>query len=182
MNIELYRAVIPASHVINDNHGQHYRTIMGNQNWLAQQYEAAKEGTWEVSVGRGRDAHMETVGFTMPCGFVMPDQQWVKEMVGGKQVVLHHEVWKLGDRKFDPHNYAHTFKTPLDLLVKDGYLEDDSWKYVLRTEFTGGGYAVWKDRALRWDGDGLPDEFTLDWWNSMGADKNDAFIRTLIIF
>lgn len=177
--IELYRALVPAGKLVNDNYGQHYRTIQGAQAWLTEQYMAIKRGYMDVTEGRGKNAHTVRVDYHAPCGFVLPSVEEVRDFVHGETVVLHHEVWKLGDRRFDPHNYAHTFKTPLDLLVSDGYLEDDSWQYVQRTEFVGGGYRVW-DRALRLPNDGLPDEFTLEWWRSMNAENTDTLLRTLI--
>lgn len=178
---ELYRSVIPANKVINDNHGQHYRSIQGNQQWLLEQFEAMQQGYWELYRGRGANRHLERVPYQPPCGFEFPQKDDVVSLFGSEPVVLHHEVWKLGSRRFDPHNYAHTFKAPLDALVQKGYLQDDSWKFVLRTEFTGGGYEVWKERAVRYENDGLPDEFTLNWWkDTLKAEANDIFVRTLV--
>lgn len=186
--VEMYRAVIPANKVINDNHGQHYRTIQGNQEWLGEQIQALMQGFWMVPKGRGANRHVEKMHYPPPSGFSFPEVESVKRWFEGKinqktgepePVVLRHEVWKLGNRRFDPHNYAHTFKTPLDVLVHKGFVPDDSWKYILRTEFSGGGYAVW-GRAMRYENDGLPDGFTLDWWRSIGAENNDILARTLV--
>lgn len=58
---------------------------------------------------------------------------------GCSGVSMRCEVWKVSDRRFDPQNYAKTFKAPLDMLVHDGYIEDDSWKFVEGITYAGGG-------------------------------------------
>lgn len=159
--IELYRAIIPRNKIINDNGGQHYRTMMGQINWLSSQFQGIFEG---IELGPGN--------------FKMPDIENVKSKLG-KTVKLRFEVWKCTNTLFDPHNYAKTFKAPLDLLVKNGYLEDDNWRIIESATYTGGGQDIWNKRAIRYNDDGLPDELTPDWWRDYTDDFYTIMIRIL---
>lgn len=165
--IELYRAIIPASKIINDNHGQHYRIHMGNITWLTRQFECIMNGEWDA-----------------PGNFKIPNIESIREyMSNRKYISIRCEVWRCVNRRFDPQNYAKTFKAPIDLLVKNGYIEDDNWKFVNGITYCGGGEEIWRERAVRLEGDGLPDELTPDWWRGVYPETdnyNEVMIRILI--
>lgn len=161
--IELYRAIIPASKIINDNHGQHYRVHMGNLNWLTNQFNRIKNN------------EVETIG-----SFVMPSVESIKSKTENKIISIRCEVWRCRNTLFDPQNYAKTFKAPIDLLVHNGYFEDDNWKFVNGITYVGGGASAWQQRAIRFKNDGLPNEITPDWWKQYSDDYNDIMIRILI--
>lgn len=167
--LELYRALIPASKIINDNHGQHYRIHTGNLQWLSEQYDIIKNGGYKRMVGRGENRHEEFVNFSGPSNFVMPECSNLNYSNFNDENIpcsfsLRCEIWRPGNQRWDSQNYSKTFKPAIDCLVKDGYIIDDSWKYINNVTFSGGGPDVWKERAYRYKNDGLPDEFTIDWW------------------
>ena len=163
--IELYRAIIPASKVINDNAGQHYRTHMGKLDWLTNQFN------WFMK------DEVENVG-----GFKLPSLEEVKEYTKDKKFIsIRCEVWRCRNIRFDPQNYAKTFKAPIDLLVSNGYIQDDNWKFINGITYCGGGPEVWNCRPFRYENDGLPEEFTPDWWTeNCSGDYNDILIRIII--
>lgn len=160
--IELYRAMIPANHIINDNHGQHYRIHQGNLTWIKNQFNRIFEKLEET-----------------PGNFKMPNIEDVLPHLG-ETISIRCEVLRCTNTLFDPHNYAKTFKTPIDLLVKNGYIKDDNWKYINGITYSGGGGNVWKSRAVRLENDGLPDEITPDWWQQYTDNYGDILIRVLI--
>lgn len=197
--IELYRAVIPSNRIINDNHGQHYRTIQYNLEWLTDQFMMLKNGYYMKTIGRGRGARKEKVECSGPCNFIIPPIEKVKSYLysgwdeNGKEynednppiISIRCEVWKPRNLRFDPQNYAHTFKAAIDMLTKYGYIVDDNWKFVNGITYVGGGPIVWNKRHERDDiilnNNNLPDELTIDWWKEeCSEDYNDLFIRILI--
>lgn len=161
--LELYRAIIPVNHIINDNHGQHYRIHMGNLEWLTSQFN------------RILNDELDTPGL-----FKIPLKDYVNDYLDNSIFSLRCEVWRPTNRRFDPQNYAKTFKAPIDLLVSNEYLPDDSWKFVNGITYVGGGFEVWKDRAFRYENDGLPDDLTIDWWNNYSDNYGDILIRILV--
>ena len=143
--IELYRAIIPANHIINDNHGQHYKIHMGNLEWLTRQFDRIKNNELEA-----------------PGNFQIPKQELVNNYLNNSIFSIRCEVWRPLNRRFDPQNYAKTFKAPIDLLVSNDYLPDDNWKFVNGITYVGGGYDVWEQRAVRYENDGLPDSLDVE--------------------
>ena len=168
MTLEMYRAIIPGNKCINDNWGNHYRPQMGNIEWLAWQYESIKNGYWKKPVGRGAGKTFERESYIAPGGFVMPDLENSLHWLGdgsAQPLLVHCEVWRCTGQLFDPHNYAHTVKQPMDMLVHDGYLKDDNWHYVQGMCFSGGGAEVWGQRRLQAANEGeLPAKLTPRWW------------------
>lgn len=163
MKIELYRAVIPANKLLNENHGQHYRIQMGKQAFLQNQFEDLFEG--------------RTIGIG---SFKMPDPKEISKLIGDNDFVVIMEAWRPKNYSFDPLNYTRTYKVPLDLLIKNGYAVDDNWKYISSYNATGGGGSVWPERAFRYEDDGLPDELTLDWWmDNISSEPTDMLIRII---
>lgn len=79
----------------------------------------------------------------------MPDVKTVREFSDSKEdgVSLICEVWKLQNRSFDPHNYASTFKGPIDKLINKGYIEDDNYRFVREITYTGGSIEYFKKRC-----------------------------------
>lgn len=150
--------MIPVNKIINDNHGQHYRTMEGKLNWLTGQFNRVLSG------------------FESLDGFTMPKE---KKMTHSKNISIICEVWRCTNRLFDPQNYAKTFKAPIDLLVKNEWLPDDNWKNIRGITYTGGGSDVWRERAIRLGNDGLPEEITPEWWKQYSDDYGDIFIRIL---
>lgn len=171
--MELYRAIVPANRIINDNHGQHYRIHQGNLQFLTNQFN-------EIAAGMKRcvEGEHHTVA---PWNFHMPSLKEVQEFLKGKEFVsIRCEVWRCRNIRFDPQNYAKTFKAPLDLLVSKGYIEDDSWKFVEGITYCGGGESVYGKRAIRFKDDGLPDDMSPDEWMKWSDNYNDILIRILI--
>lgn len=182
--MELYRTMVPGNRIINDNHGQHYRTHMGNIEFLTEQFDESLKGKRTYMIGRGANRHEVIEEIIMPGGFVIPEKKDVHNFIGvkwqgeyenremtveeceGINVFLRFEVWRMSNRVFDPQNYSKTFKAPLDMLVHYGYLPDDSWKYVIDTMFSGGGIDAWKDprRHFLHGIDGLPEDISAKWW------------------
>lgn len=212
--LELYRAIIPENHIINDNHGQHYRVHMGNLQWLTDQWHMTRSGYYTKWVGRGQNRHEETIPYLSPFEFYMPQMNKVHkylgikideksfgeftqegrelyaEECGGVLVNLECQVFRPTNRVFDAQNYAKTFKAPLDLLVHHGYLPDDSWKYVNRISYCGGGWEAWKRYVNTFDAE-MPKELTSNLWreqlskagiNVSGGkdDFNHILIRILV--
>lgn len=173
--LELYRAVIPESKIINDNAGQHYKIKMGKLDWLTSQFN------------RIANCELESVG-----EFTSPKISKVHEFLGISEdktietdvdnyFKIRCEIWRCVNRRWDPQNYATTFKAPIDLLVSNGYIPDDSWQYVDGITYLGGGPKVWERRAFRYENDGLPDEFTPDWWKQNCSESfNDILIRVIV--
>lgn len=187
--MELYRAIVPANHVINDNHGQHYRIHMGNIEWLTWQYNATKDKGYFEYKGRGRGA--KKVWKEYGIGFDFPSVSTVERFINDEPIIIRCEIWKPGNLRFDPHNYAKTMKAPIDLLVHDGFIKDDNWKFVKQTEFAGGGVSAWEDDSRMEERGDLPKELTLDWWREQlrlskidvkndKTDMNHVMIRILI--
>lgn len=170
--IELYRCIVPTSKVINDNAGQHYRTHMGKLEWLTHQFN-----TFFMNGEKGPG------NFSMPSVEEITNklkEKSVNEKIQDRMINIRCEVWRCKNTTFDPQNYAKTFKAPIDLLVHNGYFEDDSWKYVNGITYCGGGRDVWSHRPIRYSNDGLPEELTPDWWKEYSSDYNDIMIRILI--
>lgn len=117
----------------------------------------------------------------LACGFRIPNLESVEEKIGEKEFIkLRCEVWRPREITFDPQNYSKTFKAPIDLLSSNGFIKDDSWKSVDEISYTGGGGSVWKRKAVRYEGDGLPDKLTPQWWMEQTGDYNDILIRVLV--
>ena len=185
--LELYRALIPANKVINDNHGTNFRVHQNNIEWLSEQYTWIKDGFYLKTVGRGRGAKKVKENYRAPGDFLIPSMDKVKEYLekkkketGEEYLKIYCEVWKPRNIRFDPQNYAKTFKAPIDLLVHDEYFPDDSWKYIDMISYYGGGPEVWNRRAFRYENDGLPTDLTPDWWLEQTDDYNDILIRVII--
>lgn len=160
--IELYRTIIPTSKIINDNHGQHYKTHMGAIDWLTDQFNRILNGKEEA-----------------PGSFKIPDKENVLKILNGKdKIFLRCEVWRCVNTRFDPQNYAKTFKAPIDMLVHNGYLKDDSWEFIEKVEYSGGGESVW-NRALRYDNDGFEDKLTKEWWNNQQYDSLNKSMKEI---
>lgn len=181
--IELYRAFVPRTKILNDNGGQHYRTMQGKLNWLENQYQAWKD----------EDPSMNSmIGHFSP-----KNVQEIHELFVDKEVDIRLEVWRPTNRRFDPHNYSKTFKPMIDALVADGYIDDDSWAYINSTTFVGGGFDAWhrsyQSRIVDKDSetfykdkkgyelldDGLPREMSADWWREFTDDLGEIFVRVL---
>jgi hypothetical protein len=177
--MELYRCVVPAAKIINDNHGQHYRTHQGNLDWLTNQFNEILAGQRDTVVGYGRGAKHVMESVSGPCGFAVPGKESVISFLGKGSFKLRCEVWRPREIRFDPQNYAKTFKAPIDLLVSNGYIPDDSWKFVSGIEYCGGGASMWGKRAWRYGNDGLPDDVTPEWWFTVAEDYGDIMLRIL---
>lgn len=159
--IEIFRSVIPANKLINDNSGQHYRILTGKSKWLTNKAVRAIEG----EVGPG--------------GFVTPSIQEVQSVIAGDQFSIIAEHWKC-QRSFDLANYEMTFKSIIDVFSKMGYWTDDAWKYLSPFVFSGGDSTIWRERAIRKEADGLPDKLDKHWWIQEDAvPKTDSFIRII---
>lgn len=164
--ITIYSSIIPGNKCINDNWGQHYRSQIGALEWLTWQYESIKRGYWEKPVGRGEKKTFVKESYIAPAGFHIPSKSEVHEHLNlGKDVLVNIrcEVWRCTEQRFDPHNYAHTIKQPLDLLVNEGYIEDDDWQHVNSMTFTGGGRKAWSRHADAVN-QTLPDDISPEWW------------------
>lgn len=161
--IELYRCIIPASKLINDNVGTHYKAHQGKIDWLTHQFIEILNGETKT-----------------PGDFRIPDLEKVKSQLG-ETVHIRCEVWRCTNILFDPQNYAKTFKAPIDLLVKRGFIPDDNWKFVDGIMYCGGGYDAWSKRAIRYEGDGLPEQLDpKTWWKQHSDDYNDVMIRVFV--
>lgn len=158
--IELYRCIIPSTKIINDNHGQYYKIHMGKITWLCNQFN-------DMFIGLSKG----------PGDFEIPK---LEDFKVGDAVHITCEVWRCLNTLFDPHNYAKTFKGPLDLLVTNGYFKDDNWKVVKGITFMGGGRDAWQRANRVVEDDGLPKLLTPDWWQEYSADYNDIMIRILV--
>ena len=173
--IELYRDMVPASKLINDNANQHYKIHMGILSYHEDHFNEMLDG---IITGPGK--------------FTIPDICDVTNQLNfDSELQLRFEIWKLRNIRFDFMNYSKTFKTPLDMLVSSGFLPDDNWKYINNISYSGGGHSAWHDRAFRSEDDGLPDELTTEWWEDNAISNhfrgrgrtnglNDTMIRILI--
>lgn len=162
--IELYRAVIPRAKIINDNSGQHYRTHQGKLSWISSQFDEIFQ---RIDHGPG--------------GFQIPSKDFVLGVFPlGEPLTIICEVWRPTNNLFDPQNYSMTFKAPIDLLVHNGYIHDDNWKFVDRIIYQGGGRDAYAPRHISYDGDGLPEEMTIEFWNENASDNADILIRVFI--
>ena len=163
MRVEVARLFVPASKLINDNYGQHYRTQMGKAKWLKTQASLLVEGS------------------IAPCGFKLPPKEYVRSLTkDGTAFKLILEHWKC-QQTFDLANYEMTFKPVIDVYSEAGYWKDDAWKYAWPVTFNGGDYSVWRQRAVRFEDDGLPDDIKRDWWEANGCDpKTYSFIRVIV--
>lgn len=162
MKIEIYRACIPASKLMNENSGQHYKTHIGKQTFIGNQFD-------DLFYDR-----KEGIG-----GFKMPSAEYISSLIGDRDFTVIMEAWRPQNYSFDPLNYSRTYKLPLDLLIKYGYAADDNWKYVNGYNITGGGASAW-NRAYRYDGDGLPDEMNIYWWgDNCSSEYTDMLIRII---
>lgn len=161
--IELYRAMIPRRNLINDNHGTHYNNHMGNLKQLSNQFNR---------ILNHEEFDKENVEFYIPS---LDDLKDIKYPIG-----IRCEVWRCRNNKFDPQNYAKTFKAPIDLLVTNGYIQDDHWRFIKGITYSGGGPDVWKERAFRYKDDKLPEDMYPDWWNKYSDDYGDILIRIMI--
>ena len=168
--IELYRCMVPAGNLLNDNVGTHYKEHMNKIQKLTDQF---------ISI-----FNKEEKGF---CGFTIPDVDYIKSKIG-ETVSIRCEIWRCKNTLFDPQNYAKTFKAPIDLLVHNGFIQDDNWKFVNGITYSGGGMNAWQKRAFRvkddngvFLDDGLPIELTPDWWIANASEcYNDVILRVLI--
>lgn len=181
--LELYRSVVPPTKIINDNHGQHYRVHQGIIQWLTDSFNDTIRGYSEMYTGRGQNRKLQQVKVERVCGWepVPVERAKTFEQLARKDggLYVRAEVWRPRELRFDPQNYAKTFKAPLDLLVHGGWLSDDSWKVLNGIIYTGGGGSVWKDRAWRYGGDGLPDDL-LQWWLDEKIELNAILIRIIM--
>jgi len=149
--IELYRAFIPNGKIINANGEAHYKIRQGKFEWLGKQYNRIKSG--EAFFNETTEE------------FKLPDANEVSLFIGDSEIELKCEIIKFGNKTFDPPNYADTFKAPIDKLVGDGFLKDDSLKIIRSYTYVGIGTDTW-NRATRYENDGLPNELTNEWWQN----------------
>ena len=98
--IELYRAIIPRNHIINDNHDQHYRIHQGNLDWLTRQFKRIKNN---------EALDNENVNFFIPSKNIIKINYPISIIC---------EVWRPVNRRFDPQNYAKTFKAFINPLFE----------------------------------------------------------------
>lgn len=159
--IELYRAIVPTSKIINENWGQTYRARQGKMEWLSRQCE-------RIMSNEALDN--ENCHFIMPAVFNEPIEKF--------RVIC--QIFRFGNRDFDPQNYATMFKPIIDKLVSHNYLLNDSFKNVRSVTYEGGGHEQWKERAVRFPNDGLPDELTYEWWLANVETKTDVLLRVII--
>ena len=173
--VELYRCVVPANRLINDNHSQHYRTHQGNLNWLTSQFN-------EILQNDRNKREDGVVDYMIaPFGFSIPSKEEIQLFIkNSPNINLRCEVWRPREIAFDPQNYAKTFKAPIDLLVYNEYIPDDNWKNIAGITYCGGGGSVWQKRAWRKEGDGLPNELNAEIWKTIAKDYGDIFIRILL--
>lgn len=160
--IEVYRDFIRSSKVLDDNKGQHYKTMQGKMQYLSNQTRLMIEGFKEG-----------------PGNFKIPDKKIITKITENKPFAVFFELWKVVDLKFDVQNYMKTFKAPVDVFSNEGYWEDDNWTLFSPVILNGGSRNVW-DRAYRYDNDNLPDELSYEWWKNEGAETYDTMIRILI--
>lgn len=159
--IEVFRGIIPHNKLINDNYEQHYKIMTGKMQWLTNKAKHAVEGV------KG------------PGNFISPTKEEVASIINGDNFGLILEHWKC-QRKFDLANYEMTFKPIIDVFSNSGYWKDDAWRYLHPVVLEGGDYSVWDERALRYKGDGLPNNIKKSWWTDLGANPNkDSFIRVI---
>lgn len=160
--IEVYRDFIPSSRILDDNKGQHYKTMQGKMQYLSNQtrlmIESFKEG---------------------PGGFKIPEKNIITQITNNKPFAVLFELWKVADLKFDVQNYMKTFKAPVDVFSNEGYWEDDNWSVFSPIILNGGSRRVWH-KALRYKGDNLPEDLTYKWWKNEGAEVYDTMIRIII--
>lgn len=161
--IEVYRDFVPSSKILDDNKGQHYKTMQGKMKHLSNQTRLMIEG-----FKKG------------PGNFKIPDKKKIIEITKEKPFAVLFELWKVVDLKFDVQNYMKTFKAPVDVFSNEGYWEDDNWSIFSPIILNGGSRTVWPERALRYEGDNLPDELTYEWWRDQGAETYDTMIRIII--
>lgn len=161
--IELYRAIIPENKIINDNNGQHYRIKMGKLDWLTNQFNRILNEETD-----------EGANFS----FKSIDLESLKKKVENP-FSIRCEIWRCCNRRFDCQNYCTTFKAPIDLLVHNGYIPDDSWKFINSIEYSGGGYDAWS-RAVRYENDGLTENFLEELFVQKRMSQNDILIRILV--
>lgn len=160
--IEVFRSIIPADKLINDNSGQHYKTLMGKTKWLTNLTINNIEG----------DRLIE--------GFEVPSIQEVHEIIDPNSFCLVLEHWKC-QRRFDLANYESTFKPIIDVFSSRGYWTDDAWEFLRPVLFSGGDHKAWQD-AIRGEDDGLPEDIRKDWWTYHEANpRQDSFIRIIAI-
>jgi len=163
MSKEIFRMIIPGNKVINDNSNNNYRAHMGKLKYLTSKTEQMLDG--------------DLCG---PGNFIVPPKEEIQKYIKNGKYSLTLEVWKCQQR-FDLLNYSMTFKPIIDVFSAREYWEDDNWKYFIKPIFNGGDYSVWKERAIRYEGDNLPDEITREWWESEMADpRKDLFVRLII--
>lgn len=162
--IEVFRYIIPHNKIINDNSGQHYKTLQGKTKWLVNLATNAIEGFKE-----------------MPGGFMIPSKEEVQQVIDKDRFSLVLEHWKC-QRRFDLANYEMTYKPIIDVFSYMGYWNDDAWKYLSPVIFSGGDHSVWDERSIRYKGDNLPDSISKEWWLDNESDPiKDSFIRILAV-
>lgn len=165
MKIEVMRLFVPRKMIINDNSQGNYKQKMPKTKWLTSQAQLVVEG------------------FVKPCDFKMPEVEAVHKIVYKNEecrfkLILEHFKCQ---QTYDVSNYDQTFKYLIDVLTANGYWEDDNWKFAHPVVYTGGDYSVWKERAFRYEGDGLPENIKKDWWIENGMNpRGDSFVRVIV--
>lgn len=159
--IEIFRAIIPANKLINDNSGQHYRIMAGKGKWLTNLATNAIDGIIEL-----------------PDNFKIPSVEKVNEIINPNRFTLILEHWKC-QRSFDLANYEMTFKHIIDVFSKRGYWKDDAWKYLNPLIFAGGDHSNWS-KATKGTLSNLSDDIRKEWWlNNNANPTSDSLIRII---
>lgn len=177
--IELYRAMIPSNYIINDNHGQHYKVHMGCLDFLTKQFERILNNE-EEAPGNFKIPSINELSNYLGIDINLENNVLSYDNDKYPLIDIICEVWRPIHRRFDPQNYAKTFKAPIDLLTKYGYIIDDNWQYINSITYKGGGPSVWDKRHFAYNNDNLPKELDINWWNSYSDYTGDIFIRIMI--
>ena len=159
MFIEVYRDFIPTNKIISDNVSEHWRAHANKMKYHGNRMRNILDGS-----------------ISMP-EFTLPEKEDVNKIaMKGKPFLLYIEFWKFQDITYDHFNYTTTLKAQIDVLTSIGFWPDDNWKFVGTGMVGGGGASEWSKRAIRYDGDNLPDELTSEWWKEH-APINSTFAR-----
>ena len=163
MRKEIIRMFVPACKLINDNSAQNYKSKMGKFKWLMNQTSLLVEGI------------EGPFGFKIPT----PEEIW-KLSNNGQKFGLILEHWKL-QRAFDLTNYGSSYKYLIDILTSNNYWLDDNHRVCNPVIFSGGDFSSWKEKAIRFSNDNLPENLTKEFWIDNGFDyKKDSFFRIII--